>query len=677
MIRNHLLLISLVISLFFPVVAAAEEICLGCHSDAELEMEVDGSSISIHVDENIFSKSVHGDMECGDCHQEYDPDDLPHTKEVMSVDCGICHDSAVEEYSTSAHAVARSNGAIESPTCINCHGKHDILRSREPESVTYRLNTPSLCGKCHSEKGEAIKSNGRKELAVFFDYSTSVHGRGVAEKGLLPSAICTDCHQSHKVLKVEDPESPVNKRNVSATCGTCHRGMLDKYIKGVHYSANEMEMAKLPTCADCHSAHHITEVDENIFMREVTHQCGTCHATLSETYLQTIHGKAYQLGYDKVARCSDCHDPHLALMVSNPDSSVGSNNKLKTCQKCHPDATDGFTGYLTHATHNDKEKYPALYYTYIAMTSLLVGVFAFFGIHTLLWLPTALRERKKFIDIDRRDRPGRYVIRFNLAERMTHLFVVISFLLLALTGMMLKFSSMKWALVASNLMGGVEVAGAIHRFCAIITFGYFMYHFYYLLNKKRNTGRGWKYFLFEGDTLVPELRDLTDFIANIKWFLGLGPRPKFGRWTYWEKFDYLAVFWGVPVIGISGLVLWFPESFGAFFPGWAINVAMIIHSDEALLAVGFIFTIHFFNTHLRPEAFPMDKVIFSGVVPEEKYKEEREREYKELSASGKLEERIVTEGYRDWDGYIYAFGGIFLGTGIVLVLLIIYSMLFG
>ena len=96
----------------------------------------------------------------------------------------------------------------------------------------------------------------------------------------------------------------------------------------------------------------------------------------------------------------------------------------------------------------------------------------------------------------------------------------------------------------------------------------------------------------------------------MKWFVGKGPRPNYGRWTYWEKFDYLAVFWGVAIIGFSGLVLWFPVFFTKFFPGWVINVSQIIHSDEALLAVGFIFTVHFFNTHFRPEAFPMDTVIF-------------------------------------------------------------------
>ena len=80
--------------------------------------------------------------------------------------------------------------------------------------------------------------------------------------------------------------------------------------------------------------------------------------------------------------------------------------------------------------------------------------------------------------------------------------------------------------------------------------------------------------------------------------------PGYGRFTYWEKFDYFAVFWGMIIIGFTGLVLWFPEFFTRILPGWSINVATIIHSDEALLAVGFIFTIHFFNTHFRPDKFP-------------------------------------------------------------------------
>ena len=103
----------------------------------------------------------------------------------------------------------------------------------------------------------------------------------------------------------------------------------------------------------------------------------------------------------------------------------------------------------------------------------------------------------------------------------------------------------------------------------------------------------------------------------IKWFFFKGPKPTFERWTYWEKFDFIAVFWGMFAIGGSGLMLWFPEIFGLFLPGWAFNIATIVHSDEALLATGFIFSVHFFNTHGRPEKFPMDFVIFNGQISKE------------------------------------------------------------
>ncbi len=143
------------------------------------------------------------------------------------------------------------------------------------------------------------------------------------------------------------------------------------------------------------------------------------------------------------------------------------------------------------------------------------------------------------------------------------------------------------------------------------------------------------------DSMLPSKRDLSDFIGNMKWFVGRGPRPAYGRWTYWEKFDYFAVFWGMFVIGSTGLTLWFPEFFTRFVPGWFINVATIIHSDEALLAVGFIFTVHFFNTHLRPEKFPMDIVVFTGRMSVDDLREDKPAEYEQLVRSGKLEANLA------------------------------------
>ena len=141
---------------------------------------------------------------------------------------------------------------------------------------------------------------------------------------------------------------------------------------------------------------------------------------------------------------------------------------------------------------------------------------------------------------------------------------------------------------------------------------------------------------------------------------------------------YMAVFWGVGVIGMSGLIMWFPEFFTKLLPGWIINVAMIIHSDEALLAVGFIFTIHFFNTHLRPESFPLDPVIFTGVVPLDHYKEDRPEEYKYLKESGMLKKVAKLKEISPRRMLLVRiFGYTFLVGGITLTVLIIYSMLFG
>jgi cytochrome b subunit of formate dehydrogenase len=177
--------------------------------------------------------------------------------------------------------------------------------------------------------------------------------------------------------------------------------------------------------------------------------------------------------------------------------------------------------------------------------------------------------------------------------------------------------------------------------------------------------------------MVPQPRDLTQMLQHLRYFVGLAPRPRFDRWTYWEKFDYWAVFWGISVIGASGLLLWFPTFFARWLPGWIFNAAIIVHSDEALLAVGFIFTVHFFNTHFRPEKFPMDPVIFIGTVPLEEFKRDRPREYQELVESGELGARMAPAPspriVRAWK----IFGAIALTLGILLILLIVYAAVFG
>ncbi len=272
--------------------------------------------------------------------------------------------------------------------------------------------------------------------------------------------------------------------------------------------------------------------------------------------------------------------------------------------------------------------------------------------------------------------PKRQFVRFSRLQRILHICMIVSFMSLALTGLTLKFSYTKWAAVLSHLLGGFENAGYIHRSAAVVMFGVFITHLVDLYKLKKREHGTWRALLLGPGSMTMNRRDLTEFVGTLKWFVGQGERPAYGRWTYWEKFDYFAVFWGIAVIGSTGLTLWFPVFFTRFLPGWLLNVTTIIHSDEALLATGFIFTVHFFNTHLRPEKFPMDITVFTGRMPLEELERDKPREYEELVASGKLEEKMEEAYPAIVTRTIRAFAWAALAVGFSIVLWIIYAMLF-
>ncbi len=133
---------------------------------------------------------------------------------------------------------------------------------------------------------------------------------------------------------------------------------------------------------------------------------------------------------------------------------------------------------------------------------------------------------------------------------------------------------------------------------------------------------------------MPNWKDLDDALAMFKWFFGKGPRPAFDRWTYWEKFDYWAVFWGMAIIGGSGMMLAFKEATASVLPGWVFNIATLVHGEEAILAAVFLFTVHFFNNHFRPDKLPPpDIVMFTGTVALEEFRREHALEYQRLVAN--------------------------------------------
>jgi cytochrome b subunit of formate dehydrogenase len=655
----------------------ADRDCLSCHSRPGLTgHDVTGKLVSMTVSGEELLGSQHAKVACAQCHLGADPSQRrPCSTITTKVDCSVCHGAVVDTYRGSRHGQLAAQESPDAPVCADCHGTHGIQGHVQTDSPTYAKNIPALCGRCHRTGQKAAVRYKGPEQRVVEHYRESIHGKGLLESGLVVTATCVDCHTSHGELPAADPLSSVNKANVASTCARCHRGIYEQFTTSIHSPTVSKTTKPLPTCSDCHSAHEIARTDKDAFRLNIMKQCGRCHARLAESYFDTYHGKVSKLGYLKTAKCDNCHGAHDILPAWNPRSHLSRQNIVRTCQQCHPGSNRRFAGYLTHATHHDPKAYPALFWAFWGMTGLLVGTFSVAGLHTLAWLPRSLRYRRELKRMHATESAVHYR-RFPKLYRNLHIMVIVSFIGLALTGMTLKFSYSNWAWALSRLLGGFEAAGYIHRVCAAITFTYFALHIRDMMRRKRQSKQSWFKFITGPSGMMFGPRDMAEFWSSVKWFLGRGKRPDYGRWTYWEKFDYFAVFWGVAVIGISGLLLWFPTFFTRFVPGAVLNVATIVHSDEALLAVGFIFTVHFFNTHFRPEKFPMDTVIFTGTIPVDEFKIDRPREYRELADSGELEQRLEpapsAREVRVWK----IFGTIALTTGILLILLIVYAALF-
>ena len=666
---------------FYPAGMASQD-CLTCHGDESLTMERDGKTVSLYVDGTAMAGYAHRDKPCAQCHIGVSAS-LERACETIDsqVDCSICHAEVVTQYESSTHGRLSAQDDPDAPVCLDCHAKHATQSKNVPSSPTFARNVPELCGSCHrAGQPAAVRHKGNLPDLVH-SYEDSIHGKGLVESGLIVTATCISCHSSHRELPAADPASTVHHDNVAGTCGTCHYGIEERFRTSVHWPGNADTDRELPTCEDCHTSHTIGRVDQADFRMSMMEQCGRCHTTEAETFFDTIHGKSSRLGSAGSAKCYDCHGTHEILPPSNVDSALSRENVVATCGKCHEKSHRRFAGYLTHATHHDPDKYPWLFWTFWGMTALLVGTLTFALLHTGAWLVRLWLSRadwKEHREAAKIKEQGQKVYRrFDRYQRMLHISMMISFFLLALTGMALKFSYMAWAQWAAWMLGGFAGTGVLHRLGAVILFAVFFTHLWRVNRLRKRRKQSWIKLILGPDSIMFNLRDLKEFIGSIRWFFGMGKRPSYGRYTYWEKFDYFAVFWGVFIIGSTGLILWFPELFTHVIPGWFVNVATVIHSDEALLAVGFIFTVHFFNTHFRPDKFPMDPVIFTGRMTVEELKYDKPGEYQDLVETGRLERHLTDPLPKSVERGFKVYGTIALFIGLTLIALIVYSMLFG
>ena len=511
---------------------------------------------------------------------------------------------------------------------------------------------PADCTRCHENQVAA--------------YKTSIHS--VVDKTGRPAATCFDCHGSHEIRPVSDPDSMVSAAKIPHTCGRCHPRAKDGYSTSVHFQIFKEDPVDAPECCTCHGYHKITPVKDQSFVRTTSRTCGTCHAKALDTYRESLHGQVTALN-GRGATCWDCHSSHEIM----PVDSVSSGTRVsRACRRCHGRTDALFMSYWPHADVRDKNSYPVLYYGYIMMKMLFIFVMITASIHSLSWLrafPRLIRARME----KPHGRPYVYYLRFPAWHRLTHFILFVSVLGLSLSGLPLRYSETLWARDLVGILGGLGKVRLLHRWMAGLLFTAVLLHIYYLVRLIMQKGlkEFWN-FLLSPDSLFPKFQDFREAWAEFQCFLRGTPEPKRDKWSYWEKFDYWAVFWGMIVIGGSGLALAFPEFVTRFLPGWILNVALVFHSEEALLAVFFLFIFHFFHSHLRPMKFPIDESIFTGSVSEEDFFFERQLEVERKSLE-ELEKMTVSPPSLLFRLAVYVIGFIAVDIGLILIACILYT----
>ena len=667
--------------------AQRPESCERCHASREYLLQAASSrnvGADLVVTRATLSGGPHARVACSACHTGVTF--FPHEPQAaLRVTCGRCHAQQDSLWRVGVHG---PHGGVPRAGCVDCHGGHAVARKGFLPTAEGRLAMREACARCHAAQVRSAERD--------------VHADTIP---------CTACHGSHDMRPVPDPATHRIDIGLAHHCAACHVTEGTSYFADIHGRTAARQSASprplgpdtAATCISCHGEHGIRRANDPTWRFAVADACTRCHQAYGSTYRDSYHGQASRVGSTRAAQCADCHTPHNVRPASDTVSSVAPGHEIHTCRQCHTEARGKFAGYQPHANPHDPHQNPVLFWVWAFMTSVLTGTMLVWGAHTLLWYRRTSLDRRRRAEaakaaggageagaqaagptpLDSALRGGGpYVWRFNLTFRVIHALIIATFFVLVVTGLPLRFSCTAWAPGLMRLLGGATRAGIAHRAAGLMVFAYFAMYAAYV------TWRGWREprairRWFGSDSIVLKPRDARDMVAMVKWFLGKGPQPRFGRYSYMEKFDYFAELWGVGAIGFTGLMLWQPVFFARFFPGILFNVAIIIHSYEAMIATAFIFTIHFFNVHLRPDKWPLDAVMFTGRATvhymEEEHPRIAETLQRNVAARSPSAAAVVdapAPAPPRWMNVVGAWGGmILLGIGLVLIGLILWGSL--
>jgi cytochrome b subunit of formate dehydrogenase len=597
--------------------------CLACHAVGATRKDAPAGK---RVDPAAFAGAVHS-KSCVQCHE--DMEEVPHaTKAAAPVNCANCHEKSVDRFKLTPHGKLPQTGADKGPGCAACHPPHAVFPAKDPRSALSKKTLPTTCGACH----DGVDPDGARRVPkTVADYSRSVHGVQVLEKGDLKAAGCTDCHPVHEMRSGSDPASRTFKPNVPKLCGTCHENIAAQYATSVHGAALAHGKMGAPACTDCHSEHSIQRsgvATSTVAKQHVSQTCANCHAAERivrkyglpadrvATYRDSYHGLADAEGSSAAANCASCHGFHDVLPSSDPKSRIHKDNLLATCSRCHEGASAGFVEGRVHVAPDEQKEKAAYWvrFVYLLLIPLTIGGML---LHNAAIVFRYLRDKA------RAQKAGKQFVRFRPIEVAQHAGLAASFIALAVTGFALAYPTAAWVRALAAIGMDEEVRGGLHRVAAVLFVLTAVVHVVYVA-----TTRHGRYGL---GRMLPRLQDLRDARANMAWHLGLSKqRPRFDRFDYTMKVEYWALAWGGFVMVVTGLVLWFKVDATHVVSRRWVYVGERVHFYEAILAVSAIVVWHFFFVIFHPAEFPMSLTWLTGRVTEHEMKEAHPLEWERL-----------------------------------------------
>jgi cytochrome b subunit of formate dehydrogenase len=618
--------------------------CASCHENT-------GKKHAFHQRIALSPIPKGEDTSCTACHgthavAEVKKPDFPFASAAQSTACGKCHETARDHFLASAHGLTLAKKEANAPNCLTCHKEAIVAIAPAKPTLVQKLAQTKQCESCHVGK-EAVAGQALRGTKFVTSFDQSVHGAALLG-GDVGSANCVDCHGAHEMNRAMSASARMNKLHVAETCTKCHQETGAEFNESVHAAALRKGNVESATCTDCHGEHDIrkhTDPLSPVHKGNVAQQvCADCHASLKltkkygiashtfKTFSDSYHGLAVRGGSVEVVNCASCHSSHAIKSQDDPTSTVHKSNLVQTCGQCHPGANTRFTIGSVHVSSEagggTEGNSPILYIissVYLILIVLVVGGMFF---HNVLDFLKKIR-RKLAIQkglIEEEHVAHRLYLRMTVHERLQHAVLVVSFILLVVTGFMLRYPEAWWVVALRNASArAFEWRSLSHRVAGVVLLVAGAWHMGYLAFTRPGRALFW--------ALLPRWRDLSDPIGVLKYNLGFSPtKPAFPRFSYIEKAEYWALVWGTVLMGITGAILWFENTAMGLFSKLGFDISRTVHFYEAILATLAIIVWHFYFVIFNPDVYPMNLSWLTGRMSEKEMLEEHPLDLARLKA---------------------------------------------